>query len=339
MAMVVCAGALRAGRDPGLGDDQLRRAARRARGHGAASTDFSCGDGHTVATRQRRVAPRSPSRHDLVRRVADQKRSELPLDGDSERQGPAHRESDEALPDGRRGAARRLPRRRGRGVLRAAGPERGRQVDADPLRDRARAADVRGDPRVRPRRDRRLRRGPPGRRAGAAGAEPRLVPDRRGDARLPRRLFRDAQARAPRARRGADRDVLAHGEARRAHAHAVRRDEAAADPGPRPDAPAATADPRRAHRRRRHRAAARALALRASASTRRGRRSCSRRTTWKRPISSATRSPSSTRVEIIAQGSSAELAATYGVANLEDAYLALVGRKELSRSRVEELAS
>jgi ABC-2 type transport system ATP-binding protein len=45
--------------------------------------------------------------------------------------------------------------------------------------------------------------------------------------------------------------------------------------------------------------------------------------------------------EIVAQGSTAELAAKYGVANLEDAYLALVGRKELSRSRVEveELAS
>src|SRR5437870_13664522 len=43
--------------------------------------------------------------------------------------------------------------------------------------------------------------------------------------------------------------------------------------------------------------------------------------------------------QIVAQGSSAELAGTYGVANLEDAYLALVGRKELSRSRVEELAS
>ncbi len=42
---------------------------------------------------------------------------------------------------------------------------------------------------------------------------------------------------------------------------------------------------------------------------------------------------------IVAQGSSAELSATYGVANLEDAYLALVGRNELSRSRVEELAS
>ncbi len=39
--------------------------------------------------------------------------------------------------------------------------------------------------------------------------------------------------------------------------------------------------------------------------------------------------------EIVAQGSSGELAATYGVANLEDAYLTLVGRKELSRSRVE----
>ena len=46
--------------------------------------------------------------------------------------------------------------------------------------------------------------------------------------------------------------------------------------------------------------------------------------------------------EIVAQGSSAELAARYGVANLEDAYLELVGRKELSRSRVggiEELVS
>ena len=39
---------------------------------------------------------------------------------------------------------------------------------------------------------------------------------------------------------------------------------------------------------------------------------------------------------IVAQGSSGELASRYGVANLEDAYLELVGRKELSRSRVEE---
>jgi ABC-2 type transport system ATP-binding protein len=38
--------------------------------------------------------------------------------------------------------------------------------------------------------------------------------------------------------------------------------------------------------------------------------------------------------EIVAQGSSRELATRYGVPNLEDAYLALVGRKELSRSHV-----
>jgi ABC-2 type transport system ATP-binding protein len=39
--------------------------------------------------------------------------------------------------------------------------------------------------------------------------------------------------------------------------------------------------------------------------------------------------------QIAAQGTSQELAKRYGVPNLEDAYLALVGRNELSRSRVE----
>src|SRR5258707_6570347 len=43
--------------------------------------------------------------------------------------------------------------------------------------------------------------------------------------------------------------------------------------------------------------------------------------------------------QIAAQGSSRELADRYGVPNLEDAYLALVGRNELSRSKVEGLAS
>ena len=37
---------------------------------------------------------------------------------------------------------------------------------------------------------------------------------------------------------------------------------------------------------------------------------------------------------IVASGSSDDLSDTYGVANLEDAYLELVGRKELSRSHV-----
>jgi ABC-2 type transport system ATP-binding protein len=45
-----------------------------------------------------------------------------------------------------------------------------------------------------------------------------------------------------------------------------------------------------------------------------------------------------TEGQIAAQGSSEELAARYGVPNLEDAYLALVGRKELSRSQLEEVA-
>ena len=43
--------------------------------------------------------------------------------------------------------------------------------------------------------------------------------------------------------------------------------------------------------------------------------------------------------QIVAKGSSSELSARYSVANLEDAYLALVGRKELSRSHIEGLAS
>jgi ABC-2 type transport system ATP-binding protein len=43
--------------------------------------------------------------------------------------------------------------------------------------------------------------------------------------------------------------------------------------------------------------------------------------------------------QIIDQGSSSELAARYSVSNLEDAYLALVGRKELSRSHFEGLVS
>jgi ABC-2 type transport system ATP-binding protein len=42
--------------------------------------------------------------------------------------------------------------------------------------------------------------------------------------------------------------------------------------------------------------------------------------------------------QIAAEGSSEDLAARFDVANLEDAYLALVGRNELSRSKIEDLA-
>jgi ABC-2 type transport system ATP-binding protein len=43
--------------------------------------------------------------------------------------------------------------------------------------------------------------------------------------------------------------------------------------------------------------------------------------------------------QVVAQGAATELAAQYGVASLEDAYLELVGRKELSRARVGEVAA
>ncbi len=42
--------------------------------------------------------------------------------------------------------------------------------------------------------------------------------------------------------------------------------------------------------------------------------------------------------QIVAQGTSPELAAEYGVASLEDAYLELVGRNELSRARIGDVA-
>ena len=43
--------------------------------------------------------------------------------------------------------------------------------------------------------------------------------------------------------------------------------------------------------------------------------------------------------QIVAQGTSPELASEYGVVSLEDAYLELVGRKELSRARIESEVS
>ena len=43
--------------------------------------------------------------------------------------------------------------------------------------------------------------------------------------------------------------------------------------------------------------------------------------------------------EVVAEGTSGELAATYGVSSLQDAYLSLVGRNELARARLEEAVS
>ena len=221
-----------------------------------------------------------------------------------------------------------------RRLLRAARAQRRGQVDADPLHDRARDADRRLDPRLRPRRRRQLRRGADGDRARAAGPQHRPLPDRRGDARLPRRLLRDAAQGAPRAHRGAARHVLADRQAQRPHAHALGRHEAAADPRPRADAPAAPADPRRADRRRRRRAAAGAVALRPAHQRRghddpahdalpRGGRAALRPRGLHQPR--ADRRPGHERASWPPQ---------FGVSSLEDAYLELVGRKELSRAHI-----
>jgi ABC-2 type transport system ATP-binding protein len=42
--------------------------------------------------------------------------------------------------------------------------------------------------------------------------------------------------------------------------------------------------------------------------------------------------------QIVARGTSSELASEYGVSSLEDAYLELVGRMELSRAKPQEIA-
>ena len=251
------------------------------------------------------------------------------------RESARHRGPGEDLPDRGRGAQGRRSRDRGGRVLRPARPQRRRQVDPDPLHDRARAADRGRDPGLRPRRGRRLRRGAPGGRAGAAGAQPRLVPDPRGDARLPRRLLRDAEEGAPRARRRAARDLLAVRQAQGAHADALGRDEAPADPRAGADAPPAAADPRRADRRGRHRAAARALALR-EADQRRGHDDPAHHSLPRGGRAALRPDRLHQRGQHRRPGLLGELATRYGVANLEDAYLELVGRKELSRSKVEE---
>ena len=162
------------------------------------------------------------------------------------------------------------------------------------------------DPRLRPRRRRPLR----ARRGSAVGLAPQDLNldwfltveetlDYHGG------YFGMPRKRAPRAHRGAARDVLADRQARRPHAHAVGRHEAAADPRPRADAPAAAADPRRADRRRRRRAAARAVALR-PAHQRRGHDDPAHDALPRRGRAALRpRSPSSTTAQIVAQGTSA----------------------------------
>ena len=113
-----------------------------------------------------------------------------------------------------------------------------------------------------------------------------------------------------------------------------RRHEAPAGARPRADAPPAPADPGRADRAASTSSCGSSSGTTSSASTPRARRSCSPRTTSKRPSSSAARSPSSTAARSSPPGRAVSWRRQYGVNSLEDAYLALVGRGELSRAHI-----
>ena len=127
-------------------------------------------------------------------------------------------------------------------------------------------------------------------RAGRAGRQPRPLPRRRGDAALPRRLLRDGPRPRPAPGRGDDGRLRPAREGARARADALGRHAPAPAARPRADARAAPGDPRRADRRRRLRAAPGAVGATSAGCTARARRSCSPRTTSRRPRSCARRS-------------------------------------------------
>ena len=175
----------------------------------------------------------------------------------------ADRRPPQALPHRNGGPQGRRPRDRGGRVLRAPRPQRRRQVDADPLHDRASPSrpggeiQVFGHDAVHHYREARMA-------VGLAPQELNLdwfltaaesLDYHGGYFGMSRRERRERTAEL------LDTFSLTREEGR-ADADAVGRHEAAPDPGPRADAPAAAADPRRADRRRRRRAAARAVALR-----------------------------------------------------------------------------
>ena len=205
---------------------------------------------------------------------------------------------------GRTGPGGREPRPRGppRRDLRPARPERRRQDD-----DRRHAHDP-GHP------DRRATRSSaastssphPHRAKQVIGVVPQTnTLDRSldvvGEPLLPRPLLRDERAR--RRRREADRAARAV-PARRPRAaprrRALGRHGAAADGGAGDHAPPDDPLPRRADRRASTRRAASRCGRSSASCTARARRSCSPRTTWRRPTSSATASRSSTTAALLA---------------------------------------
>ena len=117
---------------------QARRPAATASKCAPCSTESPTRPGEAVLPR--RLA-RSTSGHAAASRRRAGSAASLGLAA-GEREGPAHRGPGQALPDRGGGAARGLARHRAGRVLRPARPQRRRQVDADPLHDRAGAADL-----------------------------------------------------------------------------------------------------------------------------------------------------------------------------------------------------
>src|SRR3954447_17256164 len=146
-----------------------------------------------------------------------------------------------------------------RDVLRSARAQRRGQDHADLGGLQPHPDHRRGDPRVR--RAARLAGRPPAHRPGRAGRQPRPLPRRVGDARLPRRLLRHVAGGRAAPGAGADGRLRPRREGPDPRAQAVGRHAPAPPAGPRADARAAAGDPRRAHRRRGLRAAHGAVAV------------------------------------------------------------------------------
>ena len=129
-----------------------------------------------------------------------------------------------------------------------------------------------------------------------AGRQPRPLPRRGGDARLPRRLLRDEPPARGAPRAGDDGRLRPAREGRGPGAEPLGRDAAPAAAGARADARAAAGHPRRADGRASTSSCASSCGATSGGCTSRARRSCSPPITWRRPRSSVRTSRSSAAV-------------------------------------------
>src|SRR4051812_4778517 len=235
--------ALATGTRPGSPRSSAKRPARTA------------GWGSTMATRvTHRTFPAEGK--DTLNFARGYREMDVGTDSDA---GPRARAPDQALRRRPARARRGRPDRPRRRVLRAARAQRRRQDDADLGRLQPDPDHLGRGARVRPRA--RDQPGAADDRARRAGHQPRPLPRRGGDARLPRRLLRHEPRRRPPPGERDDRRLRPAREGGGARAQALGRHAAAAAARPRAHARAAPGHPRRADGRRRLRAAARALAL------------------------------------------------------------------------------